>query len=690
MPAFPCWCCAAGRFAALLATILIRTGSEPAAAQAPGFVLRGRVLDADTRQPLPHAQVGVGDNRVGTSTNDDGRFVLAVPAAYAQSTLEVALLGYQRRRQPLAALAANPAVVIALRPSPAELDEVSVSTSAVGIVREALARIPQNYPVRPTRLRGFLREADVAANGQLLFVAEATEQVLVPPYTQPRRRGQVQLEQSRKVDLRPKARLSRGPDWAAGPFVPLRFDFVRIRAEFLQPARFASYTYRVTDLTSFHGEEVYVIRFAPRPGRRGAHYAGTLYIGASSYAFIRASATRLGSGGASLSAEDDDSTATTDPAGRRGLVRSWTTSYQPAYGRWHLRAVHYRVRMSRQDARHTADFLTTAVDTAAGPPRGYAHRVQYTDVLLQNEVAYDSAFWRHYLPPLADANVEEALGRAGAAATGPTGAGSQAGAVASVFEQAQAAAPVPSRWRRGWQGLGRRLRLTYGVGLVPVTTGAGPLAVSYAPAGSRFAAQGGWDLAGGRRGSLLLSFGYELELLPGLSARYASLDVTGDYGQGQAGWQAGLGYAHRLNRRGRPLHLRAGLDYTRRLLGHKLGTFDNPGPGLRLGNQAFDSPRLALALQTRTEALQPKLGVGVELAHHCNWWLDAGYLLPLRDTHTELSLRETSGFFMGRHEAAQRLPAADVQLRVREAPATVAPWAPARLLWQTGLTLRLH
>ncbi len=684
MVAFRRWCRATGRFVAVLVGVLTLTGAGTAGAQQTSVVLRGQVLDAGTRQPIPFARVGVGDNRVGTSTNDDGHFRLVVPAAYAHSTLEVAQLGYQRHRQPLAALAsANQEVEIALRLSPTELSEVAVSASAEGIVREAVTRIPQNYSVRPTRLSGFLREADVAASGQTLFVAEATEQVLVPPYTEPRSRGQVRLDQACKVDLRAQGSAGRGPDWAAGPFVPLRFDFVRTRAEFLQPARFGSYTYRVTDLTSFHGEPVYVIRFGPRPGRRGAHYTGTLYIGSESYAFIKASATRLGGGGASLGTDDDDSTATANPTGLWGPVRSWTTSYQPAYGRWHLQAVHYRVHLSKRDTRHTADYLTTAVDTAAGTPFDYAHRAQYTDVLLRNEVAYDSAFWQRYLPPLANTVVEQALGQA-AAAAGP------ARAAASVFETAQAAAPVPSRWRRGWATLGRRLRLTYSLGVVPVNASAGPVTVGYTPAGSRFAAQGSLDVPGGRRRRLIQSVGYELELLPGLCVRYASLAATGAYGQGQAGWQAGLGYTYHLNRRGRPLHLRAGLDYTRLVLGRDLGTFDNPAPGLQVGGRTFDSPRLALALQTRTEALQPKLGVGVELAHRCTWWLDAGYLLPLRDPRTELRLRETRGFFLSRHEVSQALPAADMQLQVRETPAVAAPWTPARLLWQTGLTLRLR
>ena len=69
-------------------------------------VLRGRVLDAETHQPIPNAQVGVAGNRIGTSTNDDGRFALSIPAQYQQAQLEVALAGLPKV-QPAAAAAAG-------------------------------------------------------------------------------------------------------------------------------------------------------------------------------------------------------------------------------------------------------------------------------------------------------------------------------------------------------------------------------------------------------------------------------------------------------------------------------------------------------------------------------------------------------------------------------------------------------
>ena len=671
----------------LLFLLFLGLGLAAAHAQAPaGFVLRGRVLDAETRQAIPNAQVGVGDNRIGTSTNDEGRFVLAVPAAYAESTLEIALLGYQRYRRPLAGLAAGAELAVALRLSPAVLGEVAVSGSVTGIIREALARIPRNYPTRPTRLSGFLREADAGPDGPPLFVAEGTEQVLVPPYTQPKARGQVRLEQSRKVDLRAQAAGFGALNWSAGPFVPLRFDFVRNRAEFIQPARFPHYTYRVADLTSFHGEQVYVIAFAPRAGHGRAHYAGKLYIGVDSYAFLGADATRLDGGGANLAEGDDRDQPADSAAAPRfgGFTRSWQTRYQPYGGRWQLKEVHYRVRVGRRAAQHLADYLTTAIDTAGTWPYGYVERAQYEDVFLQNKVAYDSAFWRGYVPPLAGAGVAQALAAQAAAGPGLPATGPSAAA----FGQAQAAAP-PSRWQRRAEALGKRLSVSYGGGTLTVAADPGAVALDFAPAGSGFAAAGSSSVAAGRSTSFYTSSGYQLEVLPGLLVRYADLDVRGNYGSGQAGWQAGLGYQYNLSRRRRPVYLRAGLDYTRLVLGRDLGTYDNPDRGLRLAGTALKNDRLALALQTRTEALQPRLGLAVEFRHRCDFFVDAGYLLPLRPARTELSLRETTGFALSRSEAAQALPAANATLRRNDAPATAAPWAPGRLLWQAGVVLRL-
>ncbi len=83
----------------LLLSLFLLTG-WPALAQGPA-ILRGQVVDADTRQPVPNAQAGVAGNRSGTTTNAEGYFALAVPAAYQHEPLEVALPGYRNHSQAL-------------------------------------------------------------------------------------------------------------------------------------------------------------------------------------------------------------------------------------------------------------------------------------------------------------------------------------------------------------------------------------------------------------------------------------------------------------------------------------------------------------------------------------------------------------------------------------------------------------
>jgi hypothetical protein len=102
----------------------------------------------------------------------------------------------------------------------------------------------------------------------------------------------------------------------------------------------------------------------------------------------------------------------------------------------------------------------------------------------------------------------------------------------------------------------------------------------------------------------------------------------------------------------------------------------------------LSADRLAARLQLRTEALLPKLGVGVEITHKIQAVADLGYLLPLR-TRTQLQLDEKSGFFVSRGSAALNLPSSDVSLRVNEQPTNTAPWQLKRYVISLGLLYRI-
>ncbi len=639
-----------------------------ALAQGP-VVLRGLVFDAETRQPIPNAQVGVAGNRMGTSTNEDGRFALNIPPQYQHEQLEVALLGYRKYAQMLPPLP-GPELRIALRISPAALGEVQVMASVVGIVREAVARIPRNFPTQSTRLTGFYRESDNDAAGQPRYLVEGLLTVFKVPYQKRTAEGQVQIQQSRKVDLRPRALMHI--DWAGGPFIPHLADFVHRRAQFIDPAHFRDYDYRLAPSSTYQDRPVYVVTFAPKPRNRRADFEGRMYIDQDTYAFLGADwhYTRAGLGRGE------------NPADTRRL----RVSYQPYAGRWHLKTVWWQTqyRMPVGPALHYfGEFLTTAIDTAQAPPPTYVERAQYHDVFLHNAVPYDSAFWQGQTTLLPSETLRKALldqqrqQRADSLFSQPPAAPD------AVAASASPAAPAPPE--RLFKLLSR---LSYGAsaGAFPLAVPGANLGLDYAPAGYAFRAAGNAGLSA-QNFTGWWSAEYTFDLTRDLAVRLASRTVfrqlTG------AGWEAGLSYQHNLNPRHRPLFGRIGLAYTRQTVARKLGSFDNPDAGLRVAGTQLGADELSLRVQSATDAMQPKLGLGVEISHKIELVADLGYLWPLR-TRTQLQVNEESGFFLTRGSATIDLPSSDVSLRVNELSTTAVPWQLNRWLLSFGLLYRLR
>ena len=632
------------------------------AAQAQ-VVLRGRVLDAETHQPIPNAQVGVADNRIGTSTNEAGRFALSIPPTYAQERLTVALLGYRSYRQALPPLP-GPELLIELRISPAVLGEVQVTGSVLGIVREAVARIPRNYPVRPTQLTGFYRESDNDSLGRPRYLVEGLLTVYEAPYPQRTSTGEVQIRQSRRVDLR-SDKLVR-IDWAGGPFIPHLADFVHRRAQFIDPTHFRDYDYRLAPGSSYQDRPVYVVTFAPRSGNRRADFVGRLYIDQDTYAFL----------GAEWHYTPAGLKHATNPADSRAL----RVAYQPYAGRWHLKTVWWQTKARLPigpPLNYFGEFLTTAIDTAQTARPGYLERAQYHDVFLHNAVAYDSAFWRGHTTLLPPETLRKALLDQ-----------QRQQRADSLFRPAVPGDSMPAK-DAPQTLLGKFLsRFRYGgaVGAWPLSVPAAGLAVAYSPAGYGFQFQANKEVAD-RSFSIYSQLEYQFELTRELAVRLATQRLYGPLSGD--GWAAGLSYQRNLRPRYRPLYGRAGLAYTRQTAGRDLGTFANSDASLRVAGTHLGADELSAQLQAMTEALQPSLGLGLELSHKLELVADASYLLPLR-TRTRLQLTEESGFFLARSSAAINLPHPDVSLRTNDQPTAALPWQPRPWLFSLGLLYRLR
>ena len=117
----------------LLAALLVGGTAE-----AQSGTIRGTVIDATTRRPLPGVQVFVPNAGLGTLTNSAGAFLL-VNAPPGQQTVRTQLIGYAAGSQAVTVQSGQTATVnFELNPSAVALDEVVVTGAGIATERRRL------------------------------------------------------------------------------------------------------------------------------------------------------------------------------------------------------------------------------------------------------------------------------------------------------------------------------------------------------------------------------------------------------------------------------------------------------------------------------------------------------------------------------------------------------------------------
>ena len=89
--------------------------------------LKGRVLNAENREPLGYVSIGIPGTAAGTVAAPDGSFELDVPAAHASDSVFFSFLGFARRAVAAADLSAQNSADVALQPAAFTLREVVIS-----------------------------------------------------------------------------------------------------------------------------------------------------------------------------------------------------------------------------------------------------------------------------------------------------------------------------------------------------------------------------------------------------------------------------------------------------------------------------------------------------------------------------------------------------------------------------------
>ena len=167
------------------------------------ITVSGKVFDAETKETLVFASIGLQGKTIGTISNTIGEFDFHIPEGNISGILEINMLGYESFLIPLSEVIEQKIREFPLQRKSNLLDEVVISDSLTGedIFTIAVNRIDQNYADSPFMLDAFYRDIK-SVGGTYVALLEAAIKVYDRNYKNPRQkmrlREKVALEEVRK------------------------------------------------------------------------------------------------------------------------------------------------------------------------------------------------------------------------------------------------------------------------------------------------------------------------------------------------------------------------------------------------------------------------------------------------------------------------------------------------------------
>jgi len=249
-----------------------------------GYMVKGKVKDAETGRALESVHVSVPGRHHATVTNADGEFVLKSDRRI--DAVQFSYLGYKSQW-----VTASPELRISLVRESLALREASiVSGDPAAIVRAALSRVPETYCPEPELLECFYRET-VQKRNRYTYVAEAVARLY-----RERTDGRMYtidasaLEKSRLL-VSQRKRDTLSVKTQGGPQMALNCDFLKSPELLFSEEEMALYKFEM-DMPTYIGDRLqFVIRMSPEQTVDYALYNVVLYIDRENLTFTRIEAS---------------------------------------------------------------------------------------------------------------------------------------------------------------------------------------------------------------------------------------------------------------------------------------------------------------------------------------------------------------------------------------------------------------
>jgi hypothetical protein len=382
------------------------------------LTFKGKVVDAETGNPLVFASVAVKETNVATITNIDGEFLIKITETQTSKNLEVTFLGYKNKTVPLTDLREDGYKnVISMTSAPIPIKEIIVKPiDPEVIVRNAIGRIGRNFTNEPNLMTAFYRET-IRKNRTYVSIGEAVVEIFKAPYSNDLRFDGARIYKGRKgsdVEKMDTVLFKL----QGGPVTVLQLDIAKNTQDILTIDAMKYYDYSLTSVIEIDNKPHYVISFRQKPSVDMPLFMGNLYIETETYALTEA---EFG-----FNLEDKEAVSSIfikkKPLGMQVTpeIATYRVKYREQDGKWYFAYSRAEVKFKVNWKRKLFNTYYTTMSEMAITDRtneevikfAGKEKLRYSDVFSEQVEAFtDPEFWGEYNVIEPDQSIESAIRR---------------------------------------------------------------------------------------------------------------------------------------------------------------------------------------------------------------------------------------------------------------------------------------
>lgn len=261
------------------------------------FQIKGQLVDQQDNMSLAFAHVSMVNGRIGTTSNEDGYFILQIPSHAEADSIKFSYIGYQSKIIAIAELKREQQV-ISLKRAGIELEEVVVRPSNVDpilLVKSMLRNLKHNYPQQRKNTTGFFREViylNTSPPTEMLYAEGVLEYFKTAYRKRVRPLDAVRIVKGVRKPLfygyiHKQDTLSL-PAISQGPHLGILLDVIKTLPDFLQPDFWQRYKFQHIGYTNLDTFSLHIVKFKPLQEKRQGLFEGKLFIDANSMALVKA------------------------------------------------------------------------------------------------------------------------------------------------------------------------------------------------------------------------------------------------------------------------------------------------------------------------------------------------------------------------------------------------------------------